>query len=146
MHRQKTPAVKPRRRSIDGFPERDPDEPDMRRAEIDEWHLAAQAPEAPDDYAETLAEELRQNELLAAQDPREPWSCDAHDHPSPLTKHAAAAKLAPCHSIHADPSEPYDLARRLAVRPRQLLGNSRELSVQHRQLAISIPGDRGLGD
>ena len=46
----------------------------MRRAEIDEWHLAAQAPEAPDDYAETLAEKLRQNELLAAQDPREPWS------------------------------------------------------------------------
>ena len=38
----------------------------MRRAEIGEWHLAAQAPEAPDDYAETLAEELRQNELLAA--------------------------------------------------------------------------------
>ena len=66
----------------------------MRRAEIDEWHLAAQAPEAPDDYAETLAEKLRQNELLAAQDPREPWSCDAHDHPSPRAKHAAAAKLA----------------------------------------------------
>ena len=67
----------------------------MSRAEIGEWHLAAQAPEAPDDYAETLAEELRQNELLAAQDPREPWSCDAHDHPIPRTKHAAAAKLAP---------------------------------------------------
>ena len=43
MHRKEMPAVKPRRRSIDGFPERDPDEPDMSRAEIDEWHLAARS-------------------------------------------------------------------------------------------------------
>ena len=60
-------------------------------------------------YAETLAEELRQNELLAAQDPREPWSCDAHDHPSPRTKHAAAVKLAP-----GDDSEAPAGARRLS--------------------------------
>ena len=45
MHRQEMPAVKPRRRSIDGFPERDPDEPDMSRAEIGEWHLATRSPE-----------------------------------------------------------------------------------------------------
>ena len=40
----------------------------MSRADLDDADLAAQAPEAPDDYAETLAEELRQNELLAAHD------------------------------------------------------------------------------
>ena len=114
MHRQKTPAVKPRRRSIDGFPERDPDEPAMSRADLDDAHLAAQAPEAPDDYAETLAEELRQNELLAAQDPRELWSCGAHDHPSPRTKNAAAAKLA-----HGGDSEAPAGAGRLSQRDPQ---------------------------
>ena len=108
------PAVKPRRRSIDGFPERDPDEPAMSRADLDDAHLAAQAPEAPDDYAETLAEELRQNELLAAQDPRELWSCGAHDHPSPRTKNAAAAKLA-----HGGDSEAPAGAGRLSQRDPQ---------------------------